>query len=192
MLQGQRLQHDPQTFASWVLGMVEVAKASNPEIQVFVQVGTTRGTAEEMYTALETVAGTIDGIAIWSMPRTQEILEEFMTLLREAPPEATATPEATAALAAAPSSTPTALPPTAAPTELPTSPAPTATLESLPTPTSQSEERPAEPTEVPAPVQPVPVEPLGGWVTSVLLFAGGMGVGLVLGFVLGWGLRRGS
>jgi hypothetical protein len=198
MLQGQRLQHDPQTFATWVLGMADVAHKANSDIQVYVQVGATRGTAEEMYTAIETVAGEIDGIAIWSMPRTLEILQEFMTLVRGAPPEATATSEATIPPLVEPTATPTVVVPTNTPAAPPPSPMPTITPTIEPTPTDQAELRPTEPAVTPTTPAGVPeiqtgqTEPLGGWVTSVLLFVGGVGVGLVLGFILGWSLRRGS
>jgi hypothetical protein len=198
MLQGQRLQHDPQTFATWVLGMVDVARKANRDIQVYVQVGATRGTAEEMYTAIETVASEIDGIAIWSMPRTLEILQEFVTMVRGAPAEATPTPEATTPPLLEPSDTPSAEIPTDTPTAPPPSPVPTTTPAIEPSPTERAKALPTEtvvpptvPVEAPE-TQTGQTEPLGGWVTSVLLFVGGIGVGLVLGFVLGWSLRRGS
>jgi hypothetical protein len=200
MLQGQRLQHDPQTFATWVLGMTEVAHKANPDIQVLVQVGATRGTAGEMYTALETVDGAIDGIAIWSMPRTLDILQEFVTMLRgSSPPPATV--EATASPTAVPSRTATVPAPTESPTDTPPPPSPTpaATETAVSSPSSETDQPQVEATPTP----PVPTaEPTaaqtgpdllgGGWVTAILLFVGGMGVGLVLGFVLGWVLKRGS
>ena len=200
MLQGQRLQHDPQTFATWVLGMTDVAHRANDDIQVYVQVGATRGTAEEMYTAIETVAGEIDGIAIWSMPRTLEILQEFVTLVRGIPLEATATLGATVPPLVEPSDTPTVAVPTDTPTAAapPPSPVPTMTLAVEPSPTELAEPLLTEtaiPPTAPAEIPETPAgqtQPLGGWVTSVLLFVGGVGVGLVLGFVLGWSLRRGS
>ena len=198
MLQGQRLQHDPQTFATWVLGMADVAHKANEDIQVYVQVGATRGTAEEMYTAIETVAGDIDGIAVWSMPRTLEILQEFVTLIRGDSPKVFATAEATALPSLVPSDTPIPAFPTETATAPPPSPMPTTTpaLEPSPTgqgalPTAELEASPAVSTgssESPSELTAVS----GGWVTSILLFVGGMGVGLVLGFVLGWSLRRGS
>jgi hypothetical protein len=199
MLQGQRLQHDPQTFAAWVLGMAKVAHTANPDIQVFVQVGATRGTAEEMYAALQTVAGDIDGIAVWSMPRTLDILREFVELLRGDLPPVAATEEATAIPSAVPSRTATLAAPTETPTPLPPSLTPAATETVPPTPTSQANEDQSEsaptaaaPTAVPLPGQTGPEFLSGGWVTAVLLFVGGVGVGLVLGFVLGWALKRGS
>jgi hypothetical protein len=199
MLQGQRLQHDPQTFATWILGMAEVAHSSNPDVQVFVQVGATRGTASEMYAALETVAGGIDGIAVWSMPRTLEVLQEFVTLVRGSVPAAPPTAEPAVTPSATPTSTATAPAPTAGPTEQPPSPPPTATLAAVASSTSSSEEAEVESTPSPVatatslpPAGPGPAMPVGGWVTGVLLFVGGTGVGLVLGFLLGWGLRRGA
>lgn len=86
LLQAQRLQHDPQAFASWVLEMTDVARSANPEIQIYVQVAATRGAASEMFAAIQTVSNDIDGIAIWSMPRSLDVLQEFVTMLRESPP----------------------------------------------------------------------------------------------------------
>ncbi|MFC2037062.1 hypothetical protein ACFLYD_03705 [Chloroflexota bacterium] len=206
MLQGQRLQHDPQTFAAWVLGMTEMAHTANPDIQVFVQVGATRGTASEMFTAIQTVAGDIDGIAVWSMPRTLHILQEFVTLVREPTPIAEATPVATSATApGVPVSTesPTALPLPATPATAPVegtmvtstqstaSPppdqggVPASTPEGVTTETSLS---PVAPAPMPSPVQIEPVASTRGWLTDLLLFVGGMGIGCLVGFALGWGL----
>ena len=92
LLQGQRVQHDPQTFASWLLNMINTARTANPEIEVYVQVGATRGTALEMFTAIQTVANDIDGIAVWYMPRTLDILQEFVTLLQGSPAAFAPTP----------------------------------------------------------------------------------------------------
>jgi hypothetical protein len=199
MLQGQRLQHDPQTFAAWVLGMAEVAHTANPDIQVFVQVGATRGTAGEMYTAIETVAGEIDGIAVWSMPRTVDILQEFVGMLRGSLPPVSATAEATVSPSAVPTSTATLPAPTESPTAFPPSPTVAATQTSTPSPSMQPDVAQTEvvPSPVVTTIVPVAAQtglglPNGGWVTAVLLFVGGMGVGLVLGFVLGWVLKRGS
>jgi hypothetical protein len=206
MLQGQRLQHDPQTFAAWVLGMTEMAHTANPDIQVFVQVGATRGTASEMFTAIQTVAGDIDGIAVWSMPRTLHILQEFVTLVREPPPVAEVTPVATsAATPGAPVSTesPTALtlPATTATvpvegarvtsTQVIASPSPdqggvpASTPEGVITETSLP---PVAPASTPSPMQGEPVASTRGWLTDLLLFVGGMGIGCLVGFALGWGL----
>jgi hypothetical protein len=160
LLQGQRIQDDPQAFASWILGMVHTARTSNPEIQIYVQVGATRGTASVMFAAIQTVSNDIDGIAVWSMPRTLHILQEFVTLLRESLPSieptptltptvptegdpATSTPTPTAALSPSQSSVATSTPdkvtvetpptPTHAPaTVVPTE---TAVATSTPTPT---------------------------------------------------------
>jgi hypothetical protein len=198
MLQGQRLQHDPQTFATWVLGMADVAHKANPAIQVYVQVGATRGTAEEMYTAIEMVASEIDGIAVWSMPRTLEILQDFVTLVRGAPAEPTVTEESTAVPPAVPTDMPTVPSPTETPAAPSPSPAPSTTPSVQPSPTRQAEppaEETALPPTVPAGMQEAQArggQLLEDWVTSVLLFVGGIGVGLVLGFALGWSLRRGS
>jgi hypothetical protein len=197
LLQGQRLQHDPQTFATWVRGMTEVAHAANPDMRVFVQVGATRGTASEMLAALQTVADDVDGIAVWSMPRTLHVLQEFVTLLRGSLPDAAVTPSAATTVAPSmplPTESPTALPPTATPPG-----APATSQDLVLSPTAQSVASPAvgtSPSPVPLP-SATPSAPAGSgaasmsWVTDILLFAGGAGLGLVMGFVLGWRLRRG-
>jgi hypothetical protein len=209
MLQGQRLQHDPQTFAAWVTGMAELAHAANPEIMVFVQVGATRGTASEMYAAIETVADDIDGIAVWSMPRTLDVLQEFVSLVREgeavSEPGPSATPDATSAESVV-TEGPTALPPTepvvaegTAATLKPATrtPAPTQAATAAPTPQSGMTQ-PEDSTSLSTPssatpaAQPAAPIPSMAWVTDVLLFLGGMGLGLVIGFLLGWSLKRGS
>ena len=207
LLQGQRLQHDPQTFASWVLGMTDIARAANPDIQVFVQVGATRGTASEMLAAIQTVAGDIDGIAVWSMPRTLDVLQEFVALVRETPSPVEATPSGTpAATPAIPVSaeSPTVPPPPATPTVVPTGHSTVTPLPILATPiptqgpaatsdgtVTEITPSPVAPAPVPLPALVPPGAALGGWVTAVLLFVGGMGIGLFLGFLLGSRQRRG-
>jgi hypothetical protein len=207
LLQGQRLQHDPQTFATWVLGMTGVAHAANPDIQVFVQVGATRGTASEMYAAIQTVADDIDGIAVWSMPRTLHVLQEFVALVREGSPGVEVTSDTTLSITRTVSVTieaTAALPPTAttaAPAERSTvTPAallatPTSAQGVASTPTRQSGESAAitpSPVALPSvapPGQAGPAVPDMAWVTVVMLFVGGVGFGLVIGFFLGWSLR---
>jgi hypothetical protein len=201
MLQAQRLQHDPQTFGVWVQGMAEVAHTANPDVQVFVQVGATRGTAQEMLAALRTVAADIDGIAVWSMPRTLHVLQEFVSLLRDSPPASTVT--ATSTLTVVPTALPatetltpageggTAEPSAAQPeaTQVATTVQPT---ESGGTVVAESSPAPAVlPSGTPAPQKEQGSQEMG-WVTDLLLFAGGAGLGLVMGFALGWSLRRGQ
>lgn len=116
LLQGQRLQHDPQAFASWVRDMSATARSSNPQVQIYAQVGATRGTAPQMLAAIQSVSNDIDGIAVWSMPRSLDILQEFVTVLRESAPTTELTPE-TAVATAVPKET---IVQTYAPTVLPT------------------------------------------------------------------------
>jgi hypothetical protein len=158
LLQGQRLQHEPQTFAKWVLEMVQVAREANPDMLVYVQVGATRGPAAEMYAAIQTVADQINGIAIWSMPRSLNVLEDFVEMLRVNPP--VVEPSATAT-AAPPETTPTTTmdaTPTPARTAVPTPtssrPMPTATAE--PSPTRMSTAIEATATRVRATLTPDP------------------------------------
>jgi hypothetical protein len=195
LLQGQRLQHDPQSFAAWVLGMAEVGHRANPDIQVFVQVGATRGTAEEMYTAIQAVASEIDGIAVWSMPRTLDILQEFVTMVRESPPAPPATVVSTPS-APAPTELPTATPESAEPTSVAAVDTPTVTLTAVaPTATASVQgtgAAPMAPASTPPAVASEPGTSIEQWVMMVLLFVGGMGVGFVLGFFVCWGLMRGS
>jgi hypothetical protein len=82
-LQGQRLQDDPAVFEAWARELIQIARASNPDVLIFVQVGATQGTASEMMAAIRTIEGDIDGISIWSAPSTLPILVEFVSLLRQ-------------------------------------------------------------------------------------------------------------
>ncbi len=82
LLQGQRLQDDPEFFAAWMSEKIEVARSANPDLLIYVQVGANRGTPEVMLRAIQTVADQIDGIAIWSQPRTLGNLQAFIDLLR--------------------------------------------------------------------------------------------------------------
>ena len=75
--------------------MTDAARSANPEIQIYVQVAATRGAASEMFAAIKTVSNDIDGIAIWSMPRSLDVLQEFVTMLRGSPPALEPTPPPT-------------------------------------------------------------------------------------------------
>jgi hypothetical protein len=181
LLQGQRIQDDPQAFASWVRGMIGTARASNPEIQIYVQVGATRGTASEMFAAIQTVSSDIDGIAVWSMPRTLHILQEFVTLLRESLPSIESTPTLTPTVptegdpaTSTPDKvtvetppTPTLAPATVVPTETAvatSTPTPTPTVSpsqssvAMATPSAMMEETPPTSTPAPATSTPVPTD----------------------------------
>jgi hypothetical protein len=83
-LQGQLLQHDPQEFAEWMEARIQSARASNPNVKIFAQVGATRGPAPEMHAALLTIADKIDGISVWVGydDESRNILEQLVTLIR--------------------------------------------------------------------------------------------------------------
>jgi hypothetical protein len=67
VLQGQRIQSNPQTFQSQLLPLIKTAKSANPNVKIFVSVGTNNGaTSASMRAALESVSGSYDGIAIFS------------------------------------------------------------------------------------------------------------------------------
>jgi hypothetical protein len=85
LLQGQRLQGDPARFATFMKEMIQTARAANPRIQVFVQVGAPRGTATQMIGALRGVEGDIDGIAIWTNLQTLTTLQDLVSQLRNRP-----------------------------------------------------------------------------------------------------------
>jgi hypothetical protein len=197
LLQGQRIQDDPQAFASWILGMVHIARTSNPEIQIYVQVGATRGTALEMFAAIQTVCNDIDGIAVWSMPRTLHILQEFVTLLRESHTAIEATPPLDPTLTPTPAvpaesdiATDTPAPVAVVPTKsdvVTSMPVPsTATLSPSSTATSTPDEMTVTtPTVVPTfPTLSPQVEQdaqTGTWLKQIALIAGGVVIGLLLG-----------
>ena len=90
MLQGQRIQDNPELFGSWMKEKIATARKINPDILIYVQVGANQGTPDEMLRAVQTVADQIDGIAIWSTPRYLDSLKAFINLLR--PPDQDSTP----------------------------------------------------------------------------------------------------
>ena len=145
-----------------------------------------------MYAAIQSVSDEIDGIAVWSLPRTLDILQEFVTLVREGPPvgEATATSPAQAATDTPLPATPEVPATTTASTVVPEE-SDTPSVAPSPTPMLLAEATGA----VPSPVAPaaVPQTPsaaaVQGLVTNILLFVGGIGIGGMLGFFLGWRLR---
>ncbi len=202
LLQGQRLQDDSQAFASWMREMSNIARASNPEVQIYAQVGATRSassgqawdTASEMSVAIQSVSNDVDGIAVWSMPRSLNVLQEFVTLIRERPPAIPATATGTFTPAPAtvlPDETVVATP---LGEGLPTEP-PVVTV--LPDETVVATSTPGEtivetypPTVLPTRgVQPPQVEQDAqavAWLKGIALIA----VGVVIGLLLGVGLAR--
>jgi hypothetical protein len=156
LLQGQRLQADPQVFASWVLEMAGEARAVHADLSIYVQVAATRGPAAEMYAALQTVSEEIDGIAIWSMPRSLDVLRDLVVMLRQSPPAPAAV------------SSPVLPSPTPAPTlpSTPTrTPSPTVTatpLDDVPTrtplPTATAPAQKGTATSTPVPVAVLPTQ----------------------------------
>ena len=87
VLQGQRLQKDPDAFATWSRDMISLVRAGNPVVEIYVQVGATQGASSEMLDAIRMVAADIDGIAVWSLPRSLTTLQEFVSPLREPLPQ---------------------------------------------------------------------------------------------------------
>jgi hypothetical protein len=81
-LQGQRKQEDPQVFEAWARDLIKKARASNPDVLIFVQVGATHGSARQMYAAVDTIVDDIDGISIWVNSSTLNILKDFVNLIR--------------------------------------------------------------------------------------------------------------
>jgi hypothetical protein len=104
LLQGQRLQDNPSVFSSWIRPMISAARAGNPEIRIYIQVRATQGTASQMLAAIESVSDDIDdidGIAVWSMPRSLDVLQEFVSLIRERQPVAQTTSTSTPTMVSA-------------------------------------------------------------------------------------------
>src|SRR5262249_37757611 len=69
-LQGQGLQDNPAAFATTLKGMIQTARAANPKIVVYVQVGAPRGSAAQMLDALRGLEGDVDGVVIWTNQQT--------------------------------------------------------------------------------------------------------------------------
>jgi len=184
LLQGQRLQADPAAFAAWITAMTEVARAANPDLLVYVQVGATLGSAHEMAAALETVAPFIDGVAVWSMPRTLPTLQEFVERAKQPLP---VTPSG---------STPGVTPPATSPPGTPTVTRPmTPTTSSTPSSCAPGTATVTQPPPSPAPanaaVSRTPeaagrASP-GSRLAGIGLAIGGLGVAALLGH---WALRR--
>jgi len=165
--------------------MTDAARSANPEIQIYVQVAATRGAASEMFAAIQTVSNDIDGIAIWSMPRSLDVLQEFVTMLRESPPTLKPTPpptlidvETTAVSTAGdvPSSTP--VPAIVAPAHASVSPS-SAEVSTANMPTST-----VVPTLTPLP-QVEAERRAREQMENIGLIVGGIVAGLLLGFGLG-------
>lgn len=213
LLQGQRLQDSPDAFAAWIRPMIATARTANPEIEIWVQVGATLGPASQMMAAIQTVVDDIDGIAIWSMPRSLNVLQEFVTLLRESgatapgatPSDPVASPRATATqISSAPSATSANV--TAAPT-VRSATAPTSTSTPMPTiaPTGESgsplttrtpevAQSPAVETAAGLSIDATPTadpaatrenSPASAWFERIVLVVAGMLLGVFLGFWLG-------
>lgn len=81
-LQGQRIQNDPQEFKVRAREMIQITRANNPDVQIYVQVGATQGTASEMLAAIQTISNEIDGISIWTNLQTFGIFQEFVSKIR--------------------------------------------------------------------------------------------------------------
>jgi hypothetical protein len=81
VLQGQHQEANPSAFASWIGTSARTAKAANPQIQVFAQVVAGLDPASSEIASLNTVAGDIDGIALWTnvrtLPDTQQIVNQI-------------------------------------------------------------------------------------------------------------------
>jgi hypothetical protein len=82
LVQGQAIETNPAQFASWVGPIVSTIRAANPGIKVFVQVGTAKGTPQQMLAAIQTVSNNIDGIAIWADASQLSQLQQFVVLVR--------------------------------------------------------------------------------------------------------------
>jgi hypothetical protein len=85
ILQGERLQGNPATFATTMEGFIRTARAANPKIVIHVQVGAPRGSADQMISALRGVEGEADGIAIWTNLQTLTTLQDLVSQLRASP-----------------------------------------------------------------------------------------------------------
>jgi hypothetical protein len=85
VLQGQRLQANPATFATSMKGMIQTARAASPKTLVYAQVGAPRGSAAQMIGALQGVEGDVDGIVVWTNLQTLTTLQDLVTQLRNRP-----------------------------------------------------------------------------------------------------------
>jgi hypothetical protein len=85
VLQGQRIQSNPETFKAQLQPLISAAKSTNPNVKVFVSVGTNNGaTSTSMREALSTMSASMDGIAVFSFgdQASMNTLKHFITDIR--------------------------------------------------------------------------------------------------------------
>jgi hypothetical protein len=86
VLQGQRIQANPQNFHDQLQPLIVAAKSANPNTKVYASVGTNNGaTSASMQAALHTISGSIDGISIFSMGDQASVntLVQFVSDIRK-------------------------------------------------------------------------------------------------------------
>jgi hypothetical protein len=86
VLQGQRIEGNPQDFHDQLLPLIQAAKSANPNVKVYASVGTNNGaTPASMQAALNTLQSAVDGIGIFSYGDQASIntLQQFVTASRQ-------------------------------------------------------------------------------------------------------------
>jgi hypothetical protein len=86
VLQGQRIEGNPQDFHDQLLPLIQAAKSANPNVKVYASVGTNNGaTSASMQAAANTISSVIDGVAIFSFGDQTSVntLQQFVTASRQ-------------------------------------------------------------------------------------------------------------
>jgi hypothetical protein len=86
VLQGQRIEANPQDFHDQLLPLIQAAKTANPNVKVYASVGTANGaTSASMQAALNTLSAVIDGVGIFSFGDQASIntLQQFVSDTRK-------------------------------------------------------------------------------------------------------------
>jgi hypothetical protein len=86
VLQGQRIQANPQDFHDQLQPLITAAKSANPNVKVFASVGTNNGaTSASMRAALDTLRDSIDGISVFSFGDQNSLntLQQFVSDTRK-------------------------------------------------------------------------------------------------------------
>ena len=81
-LQGERFETDLTKFQTIIAPEITAIRAANPNVKIYIQVGTQFGTAQQMADAVAVVIGQADGIMIWTTPGAEQVVQDFFTIIR--------------------------------------------------------------------------------------------------------------
>jgi hypothetical protein len=82
IVQSQRLESNPSTFQSWTKGMISQIRGANASAKIYVQVSPGQGTPDQMFTAIQPLLSSIDGIAVYIPPQMVTDAQTFVQKIR--------------------------------------------------------------------------------------------------------------